>query len=512
LVKHGKRRVHAAMLLCIVMLVLTALGGCTSPEKTQTLPGQANEANGTNVVSQTPKELSMMVSLFVAEPPKENNEVWMKLEESTGTQLKVTWVPSSAYNDKVNATIASGEIPQVLLVTNDRSPSIINAIRSGMFWEVGPYLKDFPNLSKLNEQVLNNIAVDGKVFGLYRGRPIPRNGVILRKDWLDKLGLQEPKNVEQLVSVIRSFAQKDPDGNGKADTYGLAEDKGLASFANMLVYMGGPNGWEVKDQKMSPDFMSPAYMETLKLYRGLYTDKVMNQDFAAVTDRYTMVTKGVSGLHVATLTDAINRMGDFSKLHPEGKWDVLVRVEGAKGIRTPATSGYNGVFMFPKTSVKTEAELKQILTFYDRLTDRKNTDLMVWGLEGVHNKVEDGKPVWIDKQAYTNFARPFYQMSIADETTEATQGKLEPLEAKINNIYKNEAAIGIPNPTWSLLSQTATERGTELQKIIDDARTKFIMGAIDEQGWNQAVQQWTNSGGSKIIEEYTAEYGKTKKK
>jgi putative aldouronate transport system substrate-binding protein len=507
--KHGKGTLYTAMLLCLVMLLLTALTGCETRANNETAsPGQAAGADGK---TQTPKELSMMLSLFVAEPPKEDNDVWKKLEEFTGTKLKVTWVPSSAYNDKVNATIASGEIPQILLVTNDRSPSIINAVRSGMFWEIGPYLKDYPNLSKLNEQVLKNIAVDGKVFGLYRGRPIPRNGVILRKDWLDKLGLEEPKTVEQLVSVIRSFAKNDPDGNGKADTYGLAEDKGLTSFANMVVYKGGPNGWEVKDQRVSPDFMSAAYMDTLKLYRELYAEKVINQDFAAVTDRYTMVTKGVSGLHVATLTDVLNRMGDFAKLHPEGKWDVLLRVEGPQGIRTPATSGYNGVFMFPKTSVKTEAELKQVLAFYDRLSEREMTDLMVWGVEGKHYKLEDGKPVWTDKDAYTNFARPFYQMSILDETTEATEGKLDPLTAKINKMYREETAIAISNPTWSLLSQTATERGVELQKIIDDARTKFIMGAIDEQGWNKAVEQWSSSGGSKMIEEYTAEYAKMPK-
>lgn len=503
----GKGTGLLAVPLCLVMLVLTALAGCGSEGGSASPPaGQAEEAGA---AGSTPKELSMMVSLFVAEPPKEDNEVWNKLEAHTGTQLKVTWVPSSAYSDKVNATIASGEIPQVLLVTSDRSPSIINAVRSGMFWEVGPYLQDYPNLRRLNEQVLKNIAVDGKIYGLYRGRPIPRNGIILRQDWLEKLGLTEPKTVEQLVSVIRSFAHNDPDGNGKADTYGLVEDKGLASFANMVVYMGGPNGWEVKDGKLSPDFMSAAYMETLQLYRGLYADKVMNQDFAAVTDRYTMVTKGVTGLHVATLTDAINRMGDFSKLNPQGRWDVLLRVEGPQGIRTPATSGYIGVFMFPKTSVKSEAELKQVLAFYDKLSEREMTDLMVWGVEGKHYKLEDGMPVWIDKDGYTNYGRPFYQMSILDETTEATQGKLDPLAAKINKMYREETEITVANPTWPLISQTATEKGTELQKIIDDARTKFIMGAIDEQGWNQAVQQWLNSGGSKMIEEYAAEHAKT---
>ena len=67
------------------------------------------------------------------------------------------------------------------------------AIRDDQFWEIGPYFEEFKNLGKLKEAVVKNTMVDGKVYSLYQGRPLSRQGLIYRKDWADKLGLKHQK-------------------------------------------------------------------------------------------------------------------------------------------------------------------------------------------------------------------------------------------------------------------------------------------------------------------------------
>lgn len=42
-----------------------------------------------------------------------------------------------------------------------------------------------------------------------------------------------PKTPEELLNVAKAFAEQDPDGNGKKDTYGVA----LSSFGNLIDYM-----------------------------------------------------------------------------------------------------------------------------------------------------------------------------------------------------------------------------------------------------------------------------------
>lgn len=43
----------------------------------------------------------------------------------------------------------------------------------------------------------------------------------IRTDWLEKLGLQPPKTMEDVLTISAAFVEKEPDGNGKKDTFGL---------------------------------------------------------------------------------------------------------------------------------------------------------------------------------------------------------------------------------------------------------------------------------------------------
>ncbi|MDG0791194.1 extracellular solute-binding protein [Cohnella ginsengisoli] len=183
--------------------------------------------------------ISILVPQFTTEPIKPDNAVVKKIEAYTKSKLELTWVPSVAYDDKLSITISSGSMPKVLTVINNKASYIVNGARSGQFWEVGPYLKDYPNLSKLNKDVLNNISIDGKVYGLYRYRPLTRDGFVIRKDWLNNLGLQPPKSVDDIYNVLKAFTTQDPDQNGKNDTFGLSLEAGLGAFNDILVYNGG---------------------------------------------------------------------------------------------------------------------------------------------------------------------------------------------------------------------------------------------------------------------------------
>lgn len=56
-----------------------------------------------------------------------------KIEEMTNTKLDITWVPNSAYDNKVNATIASGSLPMVMNVQNNKLSTILSGCDPGCF-------------------------------------------------------------------------------------------------------------------------------------------------------------------------------------------------------------------------------------------------------------------------------------------------------------------------------------------------------------------------------------------
>lgn len=504
--RHRGLRITGALVLTAVLLA-----GCS--QGTEKAANSTPNATKESAKPKEPLKLSMMNMYYSTEPPKADNEAVKIIEEHTGTKLDITWVPNSAYNDKINATIAAGELPQIMMIASNKGQGIINAVRSGMFWEIGPYLKDYPNLSKLNPLVSSNIAVDGKVYGIFRSRPVAREGVILRKDWLDAVGLAEPKTIDEFYNVIKAFSTKDPDKNGKDDTFGMYEGRGMNGFQTILGWYGGPNLYGIQDNKVVPDFMTKEYVDALKMYKRLYDEKLINQDFAVVPGpkRQEVMNQGKAGLIISTLDDVNAGFNDLAKANPKAVLDVVSRINGPKGERLMLfNGGYVGTYMFPKTSVKTEADLKQILGFMDKLADKKLQNLFEWGIEGKHYKVENGKPARTDGKAYETDISSIYQIRF-DDGSLVDAGEDAPIVRKYKQMFKDNASIAVANPAESFQSVTLAEKGSEITKIIQDARVKFIMGTIDEAGWNQALEQWKKSGGDKVIEEYTAQYLKLKK-
>ncbi len=133
------------------------------------------------------------------------------------------------YTDKISTMIAGGTLPEIVLLKNLDSNTIQNC-RAGAFWDLTDYLKDYENLSKINETILNNTMIDGRVYGIPRTRALMRDGIVYRQDWLSNVGLDVPTNLEEFEDVLRAFTFEDPDGNGKDDTWGLVSTKSIHKF------------------------------------------------------------------------------------------------------------------------------------------------------------------------------------------------------------------------------------------------------------------------------------------
>jgi putative aldouronate transport system substrate-binding protein len=500
--RNQKRMVKTGAVLISIVMAITACG-----EKDQA----TNQSNSESSDNQSPFQLTMMLPTYNPEQMPADSSVLKSLEEKTNTKLTVSWVPSSTYTDKLSATIASGELPKTFVALEPKASFIVNAARTGMFWEVGPYLKDYPNLSKMSDIVLKNVSIDGKIYGLFRERDLARFGLMIRQDWLTNLGLQAPKSMDELYAVLKAFTTEDPDKNGKQDTLGLAvgmQGNNIAGFKDILVYMGGPNEWELKDGKLVPAHMTAAYLDTLNFYKKLYDEKIINQDFAIVQDGRSVINKGKAGLWIDNMLDGKNIEDNIKKVDPNAQINLLNRISGPMGERARAGAGYLGMYVIPKTSVKTEEELKQILTYFDRVSEKDIQNMMKYGIEGKQYTIENGTYNQNPDAKLRAEILDGNQFMILQDQVVNYGTELEKLSTKL---FQDNATIVLANPAAPFISNTEIEKGKELSKIIADATVKFIMGGMNEADWNQAVDKWLQSGGSKIIEEFNVEYAKLAK-
>jgi putative aldouronate transport system substrate-binding protein len=494
--------------LSAVALAVSVLAACSSS-------GKSPASQGTDKDSGAPAEITWMVPLFQPQPPLENGEPMKKLQQMTNTKLSLNWVPSTTYMDKLTVSIASNDLPMIVSMSADnqlRHSAIVNAVKSGLFWELGPYLKDYPNLSKLNQQILDNTSYEGKIYGIYRERDLSKHGVSIRKDWLDNLGLKEPKTIDDIYAIAKAFTLNDPDKNGKNDTIGIAESKDVGILEDVSAWMGAPNQWGVVQGKLVPEATTPEYLNAMNFVRKLSAEKLMNQDFMLLdaNQRLEQFAKGKAGLMIGNVDDVRKASADLLKITPTAKVTYLNRIEGPKGARIFGSGGHAGLVMIPKTNVKTEAELKKVLSFLDVLNSKEGVDVLAYGILGRHYELVDGKARTLNNDLFKTEVQGLGLLTMSKiSLTDKLPANKD--EESTEAIKKGNTKIAIANPAESLESKTAAERGAALNKEMDDARNKYLIGAIDEAGWKKALEDWRKAGGDQVTKELNAEYANAQK-
>lgn len=502
--KYGNGLIAAAA-------AVSLLAGCGAGGGQQA--GDKEPAQQQGSAPKGPVKISMMANLHTPEVPSDLIE--KMVEEKTNTELDIQWVPDGSYEEKLNASFATGTLPQAVYMKNQSTLIMFkDAIRDGQFWEIGPLLKDYPNLSKLNPAVLHNTSVDGKIYALYQERPLSRQGIIYRKDWADKLGLSEPKNTDELYQMLKSFTEGDPNGSGKKDTIGLTDRSDLiyGAFKTVSSYFGTPNNWGEEDGKLIPEFMHPGYMETMKFFKKLHQEGLINQDFPVTskTDQQNLFITGVAGMYIGAMGDVVSLHQKMVDINPDIELEVHNRVEGPDGkLGVWAIPGYGSAVLFPKSSVKTEEDLRNILDFYDKLMAPELTNLIYYGVEGTHYNVVEGKASVVDDTKLTDReVKPYQAIMIGGPSTiDMLEGYFKlPVKAKAEELTVDNENFLIHDPAAPLDSPTYTERGVRLQEIIKDATYNFILGKLDEAGFQGEVDRWLKEGGNQIIEEFNASY------
>ncbi len=129
---------------------------------------------------------------------------------------------------------------------------------------------------------LKTAMFDGKLMGLPTTEISHGPGILwLRKDWMDKCGLEEPKTMEDIYNILEQFLVQDPGGNGEGKTVGLvidpeiAGDSGGSYMANNNKTPEGEMGNRVGDWGDIVDLdygnkeLWDYQIDTLKMWAGI---------------------------------------------------------------------------------------------------------------------------------------------------------------------------------------------------------------------------------------------------
>lgn len=522
----------AAMTLAGTMMFSLAACGNDTPASNSQEPSKTSSEESSSGASAQSQEVSgekpaisfMLTSFYGTDLKNENSDkVIEKFEDYTGIHVEWQWENNDTYNEKLGLTLMDKDnMPMILTQGGNLTANIVDAAKKGAFWDLSSYLKDttsYPNLSKANPDVLKALTVDGQVIGIYRAREVGRYGLAYRTDWAEAVGItEEPKTIEDVYNMLYKFTYEDPDGNGQDDTYGLEMCKYTGPLDVIQTWFGCGNEWVEKDGSLVPVHQTEEYLEALRWMKKIYDEGLIRKDWATV-DSGTFqdaCKKGEAGVFVDVM-DGGRRIWDYYRDHDiksvvdESKLATMTLV-GPVENKTLATSGFNGFYMITKAGAKTEEDVKNCLTFLDKMNDDEMLVLADYGLEGItYDLNEAGNVV---KRTDIEIAQTpnngLNQAICYIPNLASTSPKLEKTESqlKLDEIYAKCREVAVFNPALGYLanSDANAEVGTDIEQIIDDARTQFICGQIDEAGLDAAAKQWLDRGGDRIVEEVNQLY------
>ena len=151
------------------------------------------------------------------DPYPESSDIYDKWQEETNTTINFEWTQADSFETQLAAKVSSQDLPDVILTETPQS-----LIDEGVLVPITEYLeKDCPNfmgmlndadmayLTNVNDQEVYGMALIMDIRGAY--------STAIRSDWLDNLGLEQPKTWEEWVNVWTKFKQEDANGNGNAN-------------------------------------------------------------------------------------------------------------------------------------------------------------------------------------------------------------------------------------------------------------------------------------------------------
>lgn len=465
------------------------------------------------------KSLSIMAPFLTTTAPTEGNDIELAVEKEIGVDLKMNWVPNASYGDKVNVTLAGDKLPQVMVIQG-KDPGFVRNAEAGAFWDLTDYLGDYPNLKTNLPEVQKMSSINGKVYGIFRARDAMREAVIIRKDWLANLGLSVPTTVDELAEVARAFTEDDPDGNGADDTYGLIIPKWPGAIGTnspwdaIETWYGAGTRWAERDGELVPNFTTDEWLDAVQFERGLVEDGVVNPDYATFDSAKwnEPFLKGQGGI----ILDVHSRAGQLMSLLKQADpatfqnfVDIGGNLAGPDGeIHALPTSGYSGFLTIPKTNVRTEQELRAVLTVLDKLNSKEVGPILNNGIEGKTYELDGDLAVGVDaapqdlKDAVLSFSQlgtnvTGFQGYLPKQASDYEQEMYD----KRKQIEAADLEHADFDPAAPYMSPTYVSKGAQLDNIVSDARIQYIAGQIDLDGLKDAIDLWRSSGGADVIAE-----------
>lgn len=454
------------------------------------------------------------ITYAAPETPKNMNHYWQELEKRLNVTWNVTYAVGNAnYSEKVATLLASGDLPDLFRLNTGIAPSLLQAIQQGAFTDLTPYLtgsalNEYPNLARFPALLWQNVAINGKIYGVPRPFGFTGGTLLYRKDWAQKVGVPNPKNANDFFKLMQGFTKGDPDGNKSADTWGMGfAATGIATHPFFMNMFNVPNQWRVETNGSLTYFLQTneykaavAFM-TKMFAAGLFYPNSLTYTGLQIKQAFTAGKIGSFNDGFSTLYDQRTKI---KTLNPNADVGILVPFAANPGGKANywTSRGFLGFTGIPSSVGSNADRVKELLHILDYLaapTFSLEANFLTLGIDGWDNKMGSQGVKALTPTGTNEIGNLTNLMSGPLVYYYPSEPPLAPVAQEYT---RRLLAIGVYNPVDSLVSPTAMKQQATLDTLINDRILRIVRGIDPQSALNDLIKQWMAQGGTQIAHEY----------
>ncbi|MFC3788196.1 extracellular solute-binding protein [Paenibacillus sp. GCM10012307] len=437
-------------------------------------------------------------------------------QKRTGVSLKFIQPPANQAREALNVLLASGELPDMLeyeWINFPGGPE--KAIKEGHILRLNEAIDQYaPNLKAylakhpdIDRQVR---TADGSyyMFPFIQANDRLRTyqGPILRKDWLDELGLEVPETIEEWYTVLKAFKEKK---HVVAPLVFLGVPSplfGIESGGFIGAY-GVRKGFYLEDGEVLYGPIEPGYKSFLALFRDWYAERLIDKNIATV-DTVTLDMSMITGRSGASLWNSGAGIGTWLPLiknkDPKGAlvpapYPVLNKGDRPKfGQLAPAVGSSGGVAISSRSQ-----NVEQAVRMLDYGYGPEGHMLFNFGVEGVSYEMKDGYPSYTDlilrnpdklapSQALAMYTRASYFGPFVQDVRYMEQYYALPEQKEAVKLWSNTGAADHLLPSAPKTEEESAEFAAIMQDVttmVDEMSLRIILGIEPLEAFEGYLEQ-----------------------
>lgn len=480
----------------------------------------------------------------------EDNAYTRWLKDRYNIVVKHAWEASTAdYNQKVSLAISSNDLPDAMLVNESQLKLMVKAGQLADLTEVyEKYASDtVKRIYDSNPGLLESVTFDGKLYALPETTLPSAPLTWIRKDWLDALGLEPPKTLQDIENIAKAFIDNKMGGENTVGIVGTGQGGSLyATFLTstdhffnfsplFFAHNAYPGIWiKDKDGKAVYGSIQPETKEALAMMRDWYAKGILDKEIGMRKSGQEVVIGGKAGIFFGPWWSPYSII-DGIKNDPNANWRPYIAPLDAEG-KFNSNQATGSTFIVVKKNYKHPEAVIKMLNIHWGAKDPSYEEA-VKGKEMTSQEI----PLFIiggagDQLEYAvNSLRKYLagEMSIEDYDAvnygfatdlakHAKDIKKEPYDnydiqywdketdqAFFPHVYAHlnggstfvDADVNYVRSIATSQTKTMEMKWANLKKLEDETFLKIILGTVPLDEFDAFVAKWKDQGGDQITKE-----------